>query len=100
AALVTSGRVQRIALDWNGNGSTLVAGGWTLIVASAGYLSTIFYGSGLLLALRRARAARAAAVVTAALLLFITVLFGGNLLAWLTGLGFGAGCLLLALKGR
>jgi hypothetical protein len=100
AALATFGQVRRIALDWNGSGVTLFAGGWTLIVASAGYLSTILYGSGLLLVLRRARHARGAAIFTAALLLFITVLFGGNLLAWLTGLVFGGGCLLLALRAK
>jgi hypothetical protein len=85
AALATFGQVHRIALDWNGGGVTLFSGGWSLIIASAGYLSTILYGSGLLLVLRRARNARGVAIFTAALLLFITVLFGGNLLAWLTG---------------
>lgn len=100
AVLATFGQVHRIALDWNGSGVTLFSGGWSLIVASAGYLSTILYGSGLLLLLRRARNARAVAICTAALLLLLTVLFGGNLLAWLTGLGFGVGCFLLALKAK
>lgn len=100
AALATSGMVRRVTLDWNGNGATLSAGGWTLVVASAGYLATMLYGSGLLLALRRARNARIAAAVTAALFLFITVFFGGNLLAWLVGLFFGVGGLLLAWKAK
>lgn len=100
AALATFGQVHRIALDWNGSGVTLFAGGWTLIVASAGYLSTILYGSGLLLVLRRARNARGAAIFTAVLLLLITGLFGGNLLAWLTGLVFGGGCLWIGLKAK
>ena|SRR5689334_4418811 len=100
AALATFGHVYRIALDWNGSGVTLFSGGWTLIIASAGYLSTILYGSGLLLLLRRSRNARAVAVFTAALLLLITVLFGGNLLAWLVGLGFGGGCLWVGLKAK
>ena len=100
AALATFGHVYRIALNWNGSGVTLFSGGWTLIIASAGYLSTILYGSGLLLLLRRARNARAVAICTAALLLLITVLFGGNLLAWLTGLVFGVGCFLLAVKAK
>src|ERR1044071_838058 len=100
AALATFGNVHRIGLDWNGNGVTLFSGGWSLIVASAGYLSTILYGSSLLLILRRARHARGAAIFTSVLLLIITVLFGGNLLAWLTGLIFGIGCLLLALKAK
>jgi Peptidase M50B-like len=100
AALATYGSVRRIALGWKGSGVTQVAGGWTLVVASAGYLATMLYGSGLLLALRRARNARLAAGFTAALLLIITVLFGGNLLAWLVGLFFGVGGLLLAWKAK
>src|SRR5437588_11100375 len=73
AALATFGKVHRIALDWNGNGVTLFAGGWTLIVASAGYLSTMLYGSGLLLVLRRPRHARSAAIFAAALVLLSAV---------------------------
>ena len=100
AALATFGGVHRIALDWSGSGVTWTQGGWGLLISSAGYLSTMFYGSGLLLALRRERNARRAAIVTAAVLLFITLFFGGNLLAWMTGLLFGGGCLLLGLKAR
>ncbi|HKP13155.1 MAG TPA: M50 family metallopeptidase [Blastocatellia bacterium] len=100
AALATFGGVRRVTLDWSGSGETLFVGGSTLVVASAGYLSTILYGSALLLILRRARRARGVAIFTAVLLLVITVLFGGNLLAWMTGLFFGVGCLLMGLKAR
>lgn len=100
AALATLGNVNRIALDWSGNGVTLFSGGWSWVVVNAGYLSTLLYGCGLLLVLRRARNARSAAIFTAALVLIITVLFGGNLPAWATGLIFGGGCLLLALKAK
>ena len=100
AALATFGDVHRITLDWSGSGETLFAGGSRLIVASAGYLSTILYGSALLLVLRRQRNARSAAIFTGVLLLLITVLFGGNLLAWMMGLTFGAGCLLLGWKAK
>ncbi|HKP84547.1 MAG TPA: M50 family metallopeptidase [Blastocatellia bacterium] len=100
AALATFGSVNRIALDWSGSGVTWTRGGWGLAISSAGYLSTILYGSALLLFLRRARNARTAALLTAGLLLFITVFFAGNSLAWLTGAIFGAGCVALALKGK
>jgi hypothetical protein len=100
AALVTLGGVDRIAIDWSGSGLTWTRGGWGLAISSAGYLSTMLYGSALLLFLRRARNARTAALCTAALLLFITIFFAGNALAWLTGLVFGAGCLALGLKGK
>jgi hypothetical protein len=100
AALATMGNVHRIALDWRGNGVTLFSGGWSWIVVSTGYLFTMLYGSSLLLVLRRARNARSAAIFTGTLVLLITVLFAGNLPAWLTGLVFGGGCLLLALKAK
>jgi hypothetical protein len=99
AALVTFGGVNRVALAWNGSGVTFTQGGWGFVISSAGYLTTTLYGSGLLLILRKQRDARSAAIGTGAALLLITALFAGNLLAWLAGLIFGGGCLLLGLKG-
>jgi len=100
AALVTFGGVNRVALDWSGSGVTFTQGGLGLLISSAGYLTTTLYGSALLLFLRRQRNAKVAAIGTGALLLLITALFGGNIVAWLAGLVFGGGCLLLGLKGQ
>jgi len=100
AALATLGGVNRVALDWSGSGVTFTRGGLGILISSAGYLTTTIYGSGLLLFLRRERNARTAAIATGALLLLMTVLFGGNIVAWLAGLVFGAGCLFLGLKAR
>lgn len=100
AALATFGGVKRVVLDWNGSGLTFTQGGWGFLISSAGYLTTTLYGSALLLFLRRERNARTAAIGTGALLVVITVLFGGNIVAWLAGLVFGAACLLLGLKGK
>lgn len=100
AALGTFGGVNRVALDWNGSGVTFTQGGLGLLISSGGYLTTTLYGSGLLLFLRRERNARVAAIGTSALLLLMTALFGGNIVAWLAGLVFGAGCMLLGLKGQ
>lgn len=100
AALATLGEVNRIALDWSGSGVTFTRGGLGILISSAGYLTTTLYGSVLLLFLRRERNAKTAAMATGALLLLMTLLFGGNLVAWLAGLVFGAGCLLLGLRGK
>lgn len=100
AALASFGAVNRIALDWGGSGVTETVGGAGFLISSAGYLSTTLYGSSLLLLLRRKRNARSAALGTGILLLAMTVLFGGNLFAWMAGLTLGAGCLLIALKAR
>ena len=100
AALLTLGSVDRIELYWNGSGLTLAKVNWTLPYISGGYISTMLYGAGLLLFLRRGRNARIAAICTGVLLLLITIFFAGNIVAWLTGLFFGAGCLALGLKGK
>jgi hypothetical protein len=100
AALGTLGRVNRVALDWSGSGVTETVGGAGLLISSAGYLSTTLYGAGLLLLLRRLRYLRAVTIGTGVVLIFMTVFFGGNLLAWLAGLVFGIGCIVLALKVR
>ena len=100
AALATLGGVNRVALDWSGSGVTFTRGGLGFLISSAGYLTTTLYGSALLLFLRRERNAKLAAIGTGSVLLLITALFGGNLLAWLAGLVFGAGCLLLGMKGK
>ena len=99
AALATFGGVNRVGVDWNGSGVTFTRGGWGILISTAGYVTTTLYGSGLLLFLRKARNARAAAAGTGGLLLLMTVLFAGNALAWLAGLVFGIGCLLIGLKG-
>jgi len=100
AALATFGGVNRVALDWGGSGVTFTQGGLGLLISSAGYLTTTLYGSALLLFLRRERNARTAAIGTGIVLLIMTVLFGGNVVAWLAGLVFGAGCLVLGLRGQ
>lgn len=100
AALITLGSVDRIVMDWSGNGLTLARVSWRLPYLSGGYLSTMLYGAGLLLFLRRQRNARTAAIGTGVLLLLITIFFAGNIVAWLMGLVFGVGCLALALKGK
>src|ERR1041384_5472631 len=89
AALASFGSVVRIDLHWNGSGETYTTQGVRLFVSSAGYLSTMLYGAGLLLLLRRKRNARMAAFSTAGLLLVITIFFAGNALAWMIGLVIG-----------
>lgn len=98
AALVTFGQVNRIALDWKGNGVTETIGGDRFLISSAGYLGATVYGAALLLLLRKVDHARAAALVTSALLLLLTVFLAGNSVAWIAGLFFGLGLLFLAVK--
>ncbi len=98
AALTTLGDVNRISIDWAGNGLTETRGGVRFIVSSAGYVGTTIYGSALLLLLRSANYARAAAMATATLLLVITAFFAGNFVMWVVGLFFALGLLFLGIK--
>ena len=98
AALATFGDVNRISIDWVGNGVTETRGGLRFIVSSAGYVGTTIYGSALLLLLRSARYVRAAAMGTATLLLVITAFFAGNFPMWLVGLFFAVALLFVGIK--
>jgi hypothetical protein len=100
ATLLSFGTVNRIAVFWDGSGVTETMGGTRLLISSAGYLSTTLYGSILLLLLRRRNSAKPLALLTGGLLLAVTVVWGGNWLAWLIGLLLGAGLIALALKGK
>lgn len=100
ATLLSFGTVNRIEVYWDGSGVTQTMGGTRLLISSAGYLSTTLYGSVLLLLLRRKSSAKTMALMTGILMLGITVLWGGNWLAWLIGLLIGGGLIALALKGK
>lgn len=99
AAWISFGSVNRISMDWLGNGVTETSGGMGFLISSAGYIGTTAYGAGMLLVLRRARLARMAALVTGSLLLPVTVFFASGWVAVLVGIFFGAGLLVLGLKG-
>ena len=49
AAILTGGRIIRIDLNLNQGGVCYHQGGWFLIVASAGYLGSLLWGSGIFL---------------------------------------------------
>lgn len=100
ATLATFGTANWITLDWNESGQASGQGGLRFFISSAGYLSTIAYGSTLLLLLRRMRNARKVAIASAILTLFVTVFYGGNVLVWLTGGLFSALFLWLGLKAN
>src|SRR5262245_5835732 len=98
AAVLSFGGVNRIAMDWAGNGVTETMGGMTLLISSAGYLGTTIYGATMLLLLRRGAHARMAALFTGAVLLLATLFLGSGLVAWVAGMAFGLGLIALALK--
>lgn len=88
-ALVTGGRVDHIEIAPDGSGMTYTRGGWTILIASAGYVGAILYGGLMLLLCRQARYARLALAGTLALITLVTVLFVRPLFSF----GFLAGAL-------
>lgn len=97
AALLTLGWPYEIEIYWDTSGVTMTSG-MNLVVASAGYVGAALVGATLLLLAARRSTVRPALTATGGVLLLATVWLGGNLLAWLAGLGLGAALVAIGLK--
>ncbi|MCS6806998.1 MAG: M50 family metallopeptidase [Acidobacteriota bacterium] len=87
AALATGGAVERIEIASNGSGLTYTRGGWSLLIASAGYVGTMLYGGLLLMLSKQAKHARLALVGTSLLVGLVTLFWVKPILSF----GFSAG---------
>jgi hypothetical protein len=96
AALATFGAVERIVINPDTSGLTLSLGGVSLIIASAGYLTSTLYGAALLLICRNGKNAKAALGLSAAAILGLTVFFMSGLFGWIVGLVLTAGLIFFA----
>ena len=74
-ALLTGGKVIGISVQANGAGLCRTQGGWDLVIGSAGYLGSMFWGSLILLLASRTRYDRAVSVAIGLLLVAVTLLF-------------------------
>ena len=97
ATLLTFGTVERIYLHADASGETYSRGGFPLLIASAGYLSSTAYGAGLLSLCRRASNAKAALLLTAAGVLGLTAFFVSGPFGWLVGMILASGLVFVAL---
>lgn len=86
AAVATGGRVQDIQVYAAGNGETLLGGGWTVVVASAGYVGATIFG-GLMVAFSRTEKG------AQAMLRLLGVLMAISMALWVRGdwVGVGSG---------
>jgi hypothetical protein len=96
AAVATMGDVERIVINPDTSGVTLSLGGLSLVIASAGYLTSTFYGAALLLICRNGRNAKAALGFSAALILGLTVFWTSGLFGWIVGIVLTAGLICFA----
>lgn len=86
AAILTGGTVDRLVIHPDASGETYTIGGVSLLIASAGYLTSAAYG-GLLLALsRQGRNSRNVLIVNAFLILALTGLFAEGIFTWIVGI--------------
>jgi len=99
AAVVTGGSIEGISLSTDQSGFCITRGGSRWLVLTAGYLGSLLWGSGLLLAAARTRHDRAITQALGAGMLVITVLYVRNLFGFLFCAAFGAALLHLGRKG-
>ena len=97
ATVITGGYVESMVVNLDTSGYVLRRGGWTPLVASAGYLGSILAGAALLFAGRKRSWARPALIVLGVSTLLATVYFSGYGSSLLTFAGFGLGVTMLAL---
>jgi peptidase M50B-like protein len=97
AALLTMNLPYSIEIFWDTSGVTMTSG-MNLVIASAGYVGATIAGAALLLLAARRGTVRPALVVAGGALIVAAVWLGGNLLAWVAGLGIGAVLVALGLR--
>lgn len=92
AAVLTGGRIVSIALSPREGGLCTTAGGWPLVVSSAGYLGSALFGAlFLVLGVRgRPRAHRVATGVLGAALLLLTLVWVRSAFGFVYGLAVGS----------
>jgi hypothetical protein len=87
AALVTGGKIDRIALVAQEGGFCYTMGGSRFIILSAGYLGSLVFGGLVLLLAARTRWDRGVAIALGGVVLLVTALFMRPVLSF--GFGFG-----------
>lgn len=92
AALATGGSVERIVIDPDQGGYTLVHGGNAFITLSAGYLGSLAWGAAILSTAHWKRAGLVAMALGAAVLV-VTILYVRNVFGFGFGLLFGLAAL-------
>ncbi len=97
AAVITGGYVESMVVNLDTSGYVIRRGGWTPLVASAGYMGSILAGAALLVAGRKREWTRPALMVLGVSTLLATAIFSGSGQSLMAFAGFGLGIALLAL---
>lgn len=87
-AIITGGKLLEFTISSNTSGLAYTSGGIRFLISSAGYLGTTIWGALLLFSILN-KASEKKILISLSLFLFIfTILFSGNFIAFLTGIGF------------
>lgn len=100
AALLTFGSVDRLTIFADASGVTYTRGGLSLLIASAGYLTSTLFGAALLVFCRDGARAKAVLTGTAAIILAITFAFTVDSFSWVTGILLTGGLIGVAIAAR
>ncbi|MFN0119332.1 MAG: M50 family metallopeptidase [Blastocatellia bacterium] len=95
AALLTFGMVEQIFVHQDASGETYTRGGLSLVISSAGYLASTFYGASMLLLNRDSRMGKTALALNALGILGLTILYVRGAFGFMAGMVM-FGCLMVA----
>lgn len=96
AALVSGGGIDHIRITMDEGGLCVTYGGWRPLVLSAGYLGSLLWGTGLLIAAARTRYDREIVAGLGVLVLLVTAVYIRNISGFAFGAVFGVGLLALS----
>ncbi|MGH9800499.1 MAG: M50 family metallopeptidase [Blastocatellia bacterium] len=90
AAILTLGQVDKLHVYLDASGTTLTRGGFGLVIASAGYLTSTAFGAALLIIGSQAERAKAALTASAGLIV-LTAFLAGDLTTFVMGIVLALG---------
>lgn len=97
AAILTLGQVERLHVFLDASGETLTRGGFSLAIASAGYLTSTAFGALLLIIGSYTTRAKAALTACAGVVLLITAFLAGDWITWVMGILLALGLVVVAI---
>ncbi len=98
AAVLTGGSIVKIEVSAAQGGSCVTSGGWRFATLSAGYLGSMLFGAGILVAAAKSRVDKKLATGFGVFLLVVTLLYVRNTFGLVTGIGVGGALVFMGLK--
>lgn len=96
AAILTNGTVDQILVYANASGETYSRGGQTLVIASAGYLTSCAYGALLLAISRQGRFSERMLILNSVVIALIAVVLSDDTFTMMIGIGLCVGLIIAA----